>query len=44
MGCSDGDSIPDLFETPSQVGDFMAGAQPVQNPAAGAGNPLPSPA
>ena len=44
MGCSDGDSIPDLFEPPSRVGISMAGAQPVQNPAAGAGNPVPSPA
>ena len=44
MGCSDGDSIPDPFEPPSRVGIFMAGAQPVQNPAAGAGNPVPSPA
>ena len=26
MGCSDGDSIPDPFEPPSQVGVFMAGA------------------
>ena len=44
MGCSDGDSIPDPFEPPSRVGIFMAGVQPVQNPAAGAGNPVPSPA
>uniref|UniRef100_N1QVT8 4-hydroxyphenylacetaldehyde oxime monooxygenase n=1 Tax=Aegilops tauschii TaxID=37682 RepID=N1QVT8_AEGTA len=44
MGCSDGDSIPDPFEPPSQVGVFMAGAQPVQNPAAGTGNPVASPA
>ena len=44
MGCSDGDSIPDLFELPSQVGVFMAGAQPVQNPASGSENPVPSPA
>ena len=43
-GCSDGDSIPDPFEPLSRVGIFMAGAQPVQNPAAGAGNPVPSPA
>ena len=43
-GCSDGDSIPDPFEPPSRVGIFMAGAQPVQNPAAGSGNPVPSPA
>ena len=43
-GCSDGDSIPDPFEPPSRVGIFMAGAQPVQNPAAGSGSPVPSPA
>ena len=43
-GGSDGNSIPDPFEPPSRVGIFMAGAQPVQNPAAGAGNPVPSPA
>ena len=43
-GCSDGDGIPDPFEPPSRVGIFMAGAQPVQNPAAGSGNPVPSPA
>ena len=38
MGCSDGDNIPDLFEPPSQVGVFMAGAQPVQNPGAFSGS------
>ena len=43
-GCSDGDSIPDPFELPSRVGIFMAGSQPVQNPAAGAGGPMHSPA
>ena len=43
-GCSDGDSIPDPFEPPSRVGIFMAGAQPVQNPASGSGSPVPSPA
>ena len=43
-GCSDGDSIPDPFEPLSQVGIFMAGSQPVQNPAAGAGSPMHSPA
>ena len=40
-GCSDGDSIPDPFEPPSRVGIFMAGAQPVQNPAAASGSPVP---
>ena len=44
MSYSDGNSIPDLFEPPSQVGVFMAGAQPVQNPATGSENPEPSPA
>ena len=43
-GCSAGDSIQDPFEPPSRVGIFMAGAQPVQNPAAGAGSHVPSPA
>ena len=43
-GCSDGDSIPDPFEPPSRVGIFMAGTQPVQNSAAGAGGPERPPA
>ena len=30
-GCSDGDSIPDPYETPHQATTFMAGTQPVQD-------------
>ena len=44
MSYSDGNSIPDPFEPPSRVGIFMAGAQPVQNPATGAGGLAHSPA
>ena len=54
-GCFDGSSISELFEPPSRVGIFMAGAQPVQNSmaataitsgpaAAGAGGPVRPPA
>ena len=29
--CSDGDSIPDPYESPNRVAILMAGTQPVQN-------------
>ena len=54
-GCSDGLSIPDLFESPNWAGVFMAGTQPGKNStvvaaitsglgAAGAGGPVRPPA
>ena len=30
-GCSDGDSIPDPYESPNRVAIFMPGTQPIQH-------------
>ena len=53
-GCSDGDSVPDPFELPTQVAIFMAGMQPTMQSSsavamifgsgAGAGGPARRPA